>query len=83
MHFNTNPVPMMGLSNWIRGIATEEETFRTVREVVIARKKPVNAEGLPGFHVNRILLRMINEGSMPLTREAGNVEAIGMKLGAN
>ena len=36
MHF-MNPVPMMGLVELIRGIATEEETFRTVREVEEAK----------------------------------------------
>ena len=49
MHF-MNPVPLMGLVELIRGIATEEETFRSVREVVVAlEKKPVNAEDFPAF----------------------------------
>ena len=34
MHF-MNPVPVMQLVELIRGIATEDETFRTVREVVV------------------------------------------------
>jgi 3-hydroxybutyryl-CoA dehydrogenase len=47
MHF-MNPVPLMGLVELIRGIATEEETFRTVRDVVVKLdKKPVNAEDFP------------------------------------
>lgn len=85
MHF-MNPVPMMGLVELIRGIATEEETFRTVREVVVKlEKKPVNAEDFPAFIVNRILLPMINEAVYALYEGVGNVEAIdtGMKLGAN
>ena len=85
MHF-MNPVPMMGLVELIRGIATEEETFRTVREVVVKLdKKPVNAEDFPAFIVNRILLPMINEAVYALYEGVGNVEAIdtGMKLGAN
>jgi 3-hydroxybutyryl-CoA dehydrogenase len=85
MHF-MNPVPLMGLVELIRGIATEEETFRTVREVVIKLdKKPVNAEDFPAFIVNRILLPMINEAVYALYEGVGNVEAIdtGMKLGAN
>ncbi len=85
MHF-MNPVPMMGLVELIRGIATEEETFRTVREVVVRLdKKPVNAEDFPAFIVNRILLPMINEAVYALYEGVGNVEAIdtGMKLGAN
>ncbi len=85
MHF-MNPVPMMGLVELIRGIATEEETFRAVREVVVRLdKKPVNAEDFPAFIVNRILLPMINEAVYALYEGVGNVEAIdtGMKLGAN
>ena len=85
MHF-MNPVPMMGLVELIRGIATEEETFRAVREVVLRLdKKPVNAEDFPAFIVNRILLPMINEAVYALYEGVGNVEAIdtGMRLGAN
>ena len=85
MHF-MNPVPMMGLVELIRGIATEEETFRTVRDVVLKlEKKPVNAEDFPAFIVNRILLPMINEAIYTLYEGVGNVEAIdaAMKLGAH
>ena len=85
MHF-MNPVPMMGLVELIRGIATEEETFRTVREVVVRLdKKPVNAEDFPAFIVNRILLPMINEAVYALYEGVGTVEAIdtAMRLGAN
>src|SRR5690348_2329097 len=75
MHF-MNPVPMMGLVELIRGIATEEETFRTVRDVVVKlEKKPVNAEDFPAFIVNRILLPMINEAVYALYEGVGNVEA--------
>ena len=85
MHF-MNPVPMMGLVELIRGIATEEETFRTVREVVVRlEKKPVNAEDFPAFIVNRVLIPMINEATYTLYEGVGTVKAIdtAMKLGAN
>ena len=85
LHF-MNPVPVMKLVEIIRGIATDEETFRTVRTFVQALgKKPVNAEDFPAFIVNRILLPMINEAIYTLYEGVGNVEAIdtGMKLGAN
>ena len=76
MHF-MNPVPMMGLVELIRGIATEEDTFRTVREFVVRLDKtPVNAEDFPAFIVNRILLPMINEAVYALYEGVGNVEAI-------
>ena len=85
MHF-MNPVPAMKLVELIRGIATEEETFRTVRDVVVKLdKKPVNAEDFPAFIVNRILLPMINEAVYTLYEGVGTVEAIdkAMRLGAN
>lgn len=85
MHF-MNPVPMMKLVELIRGIATGEETFRVVRELVVKlEKQPVSAEDFPAFIVNRILLPMINEAVYTLYEGVGNVEAIdtAMKLGAN
>src|SRR5260370_430042 len=61
MHF-MNPVPMMGLVELIRGIATEEETFRTVREVVVRlHNKPVKSAHLPPLIVNPLPLPRINE----------------------
>ena len=85
MHF-MNPVPLMELVELIRGIATEEATFRPARESCVKLdKKPLNAEDFPAFIVNRILLPMINEAVYALYEGVGNVEAIdtGMKLGAN
>ncbi|MGQ3030918.1 MAG: 3-hydroxyacyl-CoA dehydrogenase NAD-binding domain-containing protein, partial [Ferrovibrionaceae bacterium] len=56
MHF-MNPVPVMQLVELIRGIATEETTFREIRELTIKLgKSPANAEDFPAFIVNRILL---------------------------
>jgi 3-hydroxybutyryl-CoA dehydrogenase len=85
MHF-MNPVPLMQLVELIRGIATEEETFRTIRDLTIRLgKTPANAEDFPAFIVNRILLPMINEAVYALYEGVGNVESIdtAMKLGAN
>src|SRR4029079_1672039 len=66
-----------GLCERIRGIATEEETFRTVRDVVVKLdKKPVNAEDFPAFIVNRILLPMIHEAVYALYDGVGDVDAI-------
>ena len=85
MHF-MNPVPVMKLVELIRGIATDEATYKAVD--ALARKlgkTPVNAEDFPAFIVNRILLPMINEGVYALYEGVGSVEAIdtAMKLGAN
>jgi len=85
MHF-MNPVPVMALVELIRGIATEEATFREVRELTVQLgKTPANAEDFPAFIVNRILLPMINEAIYTLYEGVGSVEAIdtGMRLGAN
>ena len=50
MHF-MNPVPVMQLVELIRGIATEEETFPTVRELVVKLGKTAGrCRGLPGLH---------------------------------
>jgi len=85
MHF-MNPVPVMQLIELIRGIATDEATFATIRDLTIRLgKTPVSAEDFPAFIVNRILLPMINEAIYTLYEGVGSVEAIdtAMKLGAN
>jgi 3-hydroxybutyryl-CoA dehydrogenase len=85
MHF-MNPVPVMTLVELIRGIATEEATFSTIRELAVKLgKQPVAAEDFPAFIVNRILLPMINEAVYTLYEGVGSVDAIdtAMRLGAN
>jgi 3-hydroxybutyryl-CoA dehydrogenase len=85
MHF-MNPVPAMKLVELIRGIATDEATFRAIREVIQKLgKTAVTAEDFPAFIVNRILLPMINEAVYTLYEGVGNVESIdtAMRLGAN
>jgi len=83
MHF-MNPVPMMKLVEVIRGMATSDETYKTVEE--LARKlgkTPVEVNDYPGFIANRILLPMINEAVYALYEGVGTREAIDtvMKLG--
>ena len=85
MHF-MNPVPVMELVELIRGIATGEETFDNVREVVLkVGKIPTNSEDFPAFIVNRILMPMVNEAVYTLYEGVGTVEGIdtSMRLGAN
>jgi len=81
-----NPVPVMQLVELIRGIATDEETYQTLVEVV-ARigKTAARAEDFPAFIVNRILVPMINEAVYTLYEGVGSVTSIdeAMKLGAN
>jgi 3-hydroxybutyryl-CoA dehydrogenase len=85
MHF-MNPVPMMKLVEIIRGLATDDATYQTVRALSLRLGKTVaQAEDFPAFIVNRILLPMINEAVYTLYEGVGSVEAIdtAMHLGAN
>jgi len=85
LHF-MNPAPVMQLVEVIRGIATDDDTFSSVVELVKkVGKTPANAEDFPAFIVNRILLPMINEAVYTLYEGVGSVEAIdtAMRLGAN
>ncbi|WP_298937065.1 3-hydroxybutyryl-CoA dehydrogenase [uncultured Ruegeria sp.] len=84
-HF-MNPVPVMQLVELIRGIATDEETFKACKTVVDRLgKTAASAEDFPAFIVNRILMPMINEAVYTLYEGVGNVQSIdqSMKLGAN
>ncbi|WP_120634398.1 3-hydroxybutyryl-CoA dehydrogenase [Ruegeria sp. EL01] len=84
-HF-MNPVPIMQLVELIRGIATDEETFKACKAVVDRLgKTAASAEDFPAFIVNRILMPMINEAVYTLYEGVGNVQSIdqSMKLGAN
>jgi 3-hydroxybutyryl-CoA dehydrogenase len=85
IHF-MNPVPVMQLTELIRGIATDDDTFTTAKEFVARMGKTIAvSEDFPAFIVNRILLPMINEAIYTLYEGVGGVEAIdtAMKLGAN
>ena len=85
MHF-MNPVPMMKLVEVIRGLATSDETYQTVKELSESLKKtPVEVNDYPGFISNRILMPMINEAIYCLMEGVADKEAIDtvMKLGMN
>ena len=84
-HF-MNPVPVMQLVELIRGIATDEPTYKACLKVVEnLGKTAASAEDFPAFIVNRILVPMINEAVYTLYEGVGNVRSIdmAMKLGAN
>ena len=83
LHF-MNPVPVMNLVELIRGIATDDPTFQTMKAIVDRLGKTAAvAEDFPAFIVNRILLPMINEAIYTLYEGVGSVESIdtAMKLG--
>lgn len=84
-HF-MNPVPVMQLVELIRGIATDEPTYKACKTVVDRLgKTAASAEDFPAFIVNRILMPMINEAVYTLYEGVGSVQSIdqSMKLGAN
>jgi len=84
-HF-MNPVPIMQLVELIRGIATDEPTFKACHAVVERLgKTSATAEDFPAFIVNRILMPMINEAIYTLYEGVGSVKSIdtSLKLGAN
>ena len=84
-HF-MNPVPVMQLVELIRGIATDEPTYRTMLGVVEKLgKTAASSEDFPAFIVNRILMPMINEAVYTLYEGVGSVRSIdeALKLGAN
>ncbi|MEM9426118.1 MAG: 3-hydroxybutyryl-CoA dehydrogenase [Pseudomonadota bacterium] len=84
-HF-MNPVPVMQLVELIRGIATDEPTYKTLHGVVEKLgKTSATAEDFPAFIVNRILMPMINEAVYTLYEGVGSVASIdsAMKLGTN
>lgn len=85
LHF-MNPVPLMQLVELIRGMATSQQTFDALKDVVDRLGKVhASAQDFPAFIVNRILLPMINEAVYALYEGVGTVESIdtAMKLGAN
>ncbi len=85
MHF-FNPVPLMKLVEVIRGIATSDETYATVKELSEKLgKTPLECNDSPGFVSNRVLMPMINEAIFALYENVATRESIDgvMKLGMN
>ncbi|MDQ3634702.1 MAG: 3-hydroxybutyryl-CoA dehydrogenase [Acidobacteriota bacterium] len=85
MHF-FNPVPLMKLVEVIRGIATSNETYKTVKNLSEKLgKTPVECNDYPGFVSNRVLMPMINEAIFCLYEGVATEESIDeiMKLGMN
>ncbi len=85
MHF-MNPVPVMKLVEVVRGLATSDETYATVKELSEKIEKvAVEVNDFPGFVSNRILLPMLNEAMYCVMEGVAFPEAIDtvMKLGMN
>ena len=85
MHF-MNPVPLMKLVEVIRGLRTNDETTKLIKELAEKiGKTPVEVNDGPGFVSNRVLIPMINEAAYCLMDGTGTADAIDnvMKLGMN
>ena len=85
VHF-FNPVPVMGLIELIRGLATSDATVEAV-EAYAGRlgKQVVRANDAPGFIVNRVLMPMLNEACFALGEGVATVRDIDLacQLGLN
>ena len=76
MHF-FNPVPVMKLVEVVRGLATSDETFHTVRELAIKLEKtPVEVNDAPGFVSNRVLMPLLNEAMYTVMEGVATPEAV-------
>jgi 3-hydroxybutyryl-CoA dehydrogenase len=85
VHF-FNPVPIMGLIEVIRGLATSQDTVEKVKLFGEALGKSlVFAEDVPGFIVNRILMPMLNEACFSLGEGVASIRDIDMacQIGLN
>jgi 3-hydroxybutyryl-CoA dehydrogenase len=85
VHF-FNPVPVMGLIEVIRGLATSDATVSAVEAFGQSLGKHiVHANDAPGFIVNRILLPMINEAVFALGEGVASIRDIdtACQLGLN
>lgn len=85
VHF-FNPVPVMGLIELIRGLATADATVSAVEAYGRSLgKEIVHANDAPGFIVNRVLLPMLNEACFALGEGVATIRDIdtACRLGLN
>jgi len=76
MHF-FNPVPVMKLVEVIRGLATSDETFATVKALAEKLEKtPVEVNDAPGFVSNRVLMPLLNEAMYAVMEGVATPDAV-------
>ncbi len=76
MHF-FNPVPVMALVEVIRGLATSDAAFGSVRDLAVRLgKTPVEVNDAPGFVSNRVLMPLINEATYAVMEGVATAEAV-------
>ncbi|MGA8774278.1 MAG: 3-hydroxybutyryl-CoA dehydrogenase [Terriglobales bacterium] len=85
MHF-FNPVPVMKLVEVIRGLATSQATYETIRDLALKLEKtPVEVNDAPGFVSNRVLMPLLNEAMFAVMEGVATPQAVDevFKLGMN
>jgi len=76
MHF-FNPVPVMKLVEVIRGLATSNATYQTVKGLAEKLEKtPVEVNDAPGFVSNRVLMPLLNEAMYAVMEGVATPEAV-------
>ncbi len=76
MHF-FNPVPVMKLVEVIRGLATSQQTYDTVKALAEKLgKTPVEVNDAPGFVSNRVLMPLLNEAMFAVMEGVATAEAV-------
>ncbi len=76
MHF-FNPVPVMALVEVVRGLATSQEVFETVRSLAERLgKTPVEVNDAAGFVSNRVLMPLLNEAMFAVMEGVATAEAV-------
>lgn len=76
MHF-FNPVPVMKLVEVVSGLATSDETYRTVHELAQRLEKtPVQVNDAPGFVSNRVLMPLLNEAMFAVMEGVATPSAV-------
>ena len=76
MHF-FNPVPVMKLVELIRGLATSQASYETVRDLALKLEKtPVEVNDAPGFVSNRVLMPLLNEAMYAVMEGVATPQAV-------
>ena len=76
MHF-FNPVPVMKLVEVIRGLATSDVTYQTVKSLAEKLEKtPVEVNDAPGFVSNRVLMPLLNEAMYAVMEGVATPQAV-------
>jgi 3-hydroxybutyryl-CoA dehydrogenase len=85
VHF-FNPVPVMGLIELIRGLATSDATVAAVEAFgKTLKKRIVHANDAPGFIVNRVLMPFLNEACFAVGEGVATIPDVdaAIQLGLN